>query len=168
MTQKTNRRLRNGGQTARYRHVEAGVNSRLDEMQAAVLRARLPFLAGWTARRRALATRYREALAPAAVRLPAECDPGHVYHLFPVLTDDRDGLQAHLEDRGVGTLIHYPIPVHRQEAFASLPPADCPETDRLCREVCSLPLHPHLSDVDALAVTDAVLHWTAARETPAP
>ena len=80
------KRLRNGGQTSRYHHLEAGGNSRLDEMQAAILRARLPYLAGWTARRRAIATQYRSAVAPASVVVPREFDSGHVYHLFPVLT----------------------------------------------------------------------------------
>jgi dTDP-3-amino-3,4,6-trideoxy-alpha-D-glucose transaminase len=159
------RRLRNGGQSTRYEHREAGVNSRLDEMQAAVLRARLPFLQGWTARRRALAAGYRDALAGSSVRLPREFDPGHVYHLFPVLTDEREALQAHLAARGVGTLVHYPIPVHRQSAFASLPDAACPEAERLCDEVCSLPLHPALSDEDAGLVALAVQQWSATRAT---
>src|SRR5690606_19943319 len=87
------RRLRNGGQTSRYHHAEPGVNSRLDEMQAAVLRARLPRLRGWTETRRAQAARYRTALAGAPVRVPREFDAGHVYHLFPVLSDARDALQ---------------------------------------------------------------------------
>ena len=90
------RRLRNGGQTDRYHHVEFGVNSRMDELQAAVLRARLPLLPGWTARRRELASAYRAQLAGARVAVPPACDPGHVYHLFPVLTPARDALQAHL------------------------------------------------------------------------
>ena len=80
------KRLRNGGQTDRYHHVEPGVNSRLDEMQAAILRARLPFLPDWTARRRALAARYRAALAGGPIDVPPEKDAGHVYHLFVVRT----------------------------------------------------------------------------------
>src|SRR5262245_31818903 len=85
------RRLRNGGQTDRYHHVEAGVNSRLDEMQAAVLSARLQRLPQWTARRRELAAIYRQAL-PASVKTITERDPGHVYHLFPVRVPQRDVL----------------------------------------------------------------------------
>ena len=104
------KRLRNGGQTAQYRHDEFGVNSRLDEMQAAILRARLAWLPEWTARRRELAARYRQSLAGAPVDVPPECDPGHVYHLFPVLSAGRDLLQAHLAARGIGTLVHYPTP----------------------------------------------------------
>ena len=83
------KRLRNGGQIDRYHHLEFGVNSRLDEMQAAILRARLPFMAGWTTRRRELARRYRHALDGAPVVVPPERDAGHVYHLFPILTPER-------------------------------------------------------------------------------
>lgn len=150
------RRLRNGGQTDRYHHIEFGVNSRLDEMQAAILRARLRWLPRWTAERRALASRYRERLDGAAVEVPPELDPGHVYHLFPVLSARRDELQAHLASRGVETLIHYPVPVPRQPAVASEQPADCPVADRICSEVLSLPLHPGLTHDIVETVADAV------------
>jgi dTDP-3-amino-3,4,6-trideoxy-alpha-D-glucose transaminase len=149
------RRLRNGGQREKYRHVEFGVNSRLDELQAAVLRARLAFLPAWTARRRALASAYRQALIAAPVVVPPECDPGHVYHLFPVLTPDRDAFQQFLAARGVGTLVHYPIALTNQPAFAAYA-TPCPVAERVAREVCSLPLHPHLSDADLSVVADAV------------
>jgi dTDP-4-amino-4,6-dideoxygalactose transaminase len=147
------KRLRNGGQTDRYRHLEFGVNSRLDEMQAAILRARLPLLAGWTAKRRTLAARYRAQLAGAAITVPPECDPGHVYHLFPVLSADRAHVRTELESRGIETLIHYPIPLPRQEALASAHPADCPIATRVANEVFSLPLHPQLTvdEVDRVA-----------------
>lgn len=154
------RRLRNGGQTDRYHHVEAGVNSRLDEMQAAVLRARLPFLRGWTARRRALAARYRSALAAAspAIEMPREMDAGHVYHLFVVRAKARADLQARLAADGIETLIHYPIPIPRQPALADTRPADCPIANRACEEILSLPLHPGLSDEDADAVAAAIVN----------
>jgi dTDP-3-amino-3,4,6-trideoxy-alpha-D-glucose transaminase len=151
-------RLRNGGQSDRYTHPEFGVNSRLDEIQAAILRARLPFLPGWTAKRRELAGKYRRALAGAAVVVPPECDPGHVYHLFVALTGARDRFLAHLAARGVGALVHYPIPVPRQGAFAG-PPAPCPIADRVCAEVCSLPLHPRLDDAALASVAAAVAEW---------
>jgi len=154
-------RLRNGGQTDRYHHPEFGVNSRLDEIQAAVLRARLPLLAGWTAERRRLAAQYRAALAGAPVSVPPECDPGHVYHLFPVLTPQRASLQSALARHGIGTLVHYPIPIPRQQAFAHLPPASCPVADRVADEVCSLPLSPRLSTHDLARVAAAVAGWTA-------
>ena len=162
------RRLRNGGQTDRYHHVEPGWNSRLDEMQAAVLQARLRRLPARTERRRALARRYRDGLAAAAaVTVPPECDTGHVYHLFPVLTADRDGLMAHFERHGIGSIIHYPIPIPRQPALAAVAPPDtCPVADRVCREICSLPLHPDLTDTDADTVIAAVTRWQPASSLP--
>jgi dTDP-4-amino-4,6-dideoxygalactose transaminase len=139
------KRLRNGGQTDRYQHAEFGVNTRLDEMQAAILRARLTWLPRWTEKRRALAAHYRRALDGGPVMVPAEHDAGHVYHLFPVLSRTRAALQAHLKAQGVDTLIHYPLPITRQPALASERPAQCPVADRVCAEVLSLPLHPGMT-----------------------
>jgi dTDP-4-amino-4,6-dideoxygalactose transaminase len=153
------RRLRNGGQTDRYHHDEIGVNSRLDEMQAAVLRARLAHLPSWTRRRRELAARYRRGLDGTRVVVPPEVEPGHVYHLFPVLSDERSAFQAHLKNRGIDTLVHYPVSIPRQRAFLSLPATACPIADRVCNEVCSLPLHPLLTDAEADAVTAAIRAW---------
>jgi dTDP-4-amino-4,6-dideoxygalactose transaminase len=150
------KRLRNGGQTSRYHHQEPGANSRLDEMQAAILRARLPFLAGWTERRRAIASQYRRGLADAAVDVPPEFDAGHVYHLFPVLSAQRAALQAHLAAAGVETLIHYPVAIPDQPALASTAPAECPVARRVSAEVLSLPLYPTLPDEAVTQVIDAV------------
>jgi dTDP-3-amino-3,4,6-trideoxy-alpha-D-glucose transaminase len=155
------RRLRNGGQTDRYRHVEAGVNSRLDELQAAVLRARLPLLSRWTARRRDLARQYRSAL-PHSLPVP-EHEPGHVYHLFPVRSGVRDELQAHLRTVGIETLVHYPIPLPRQEAFADFEPRAVPAADRAARELLSLPLHPRLREADVIRVAAAVCEYQRGR-----
>ncbi len=153
------KRLRNGGQSSRYRHEEFGVNSRLDEMQAAILRARLKYLAGWTAKRRSIAARYRAALsargAGAKIIVPREFDPGHVYHLFPLLAEARDRFQAHMKEQGVETLIHYPIPIPRQPALTSTSPAMCPVADRVCAQVVSLPMYPGLSDSAVTAVAEA-------------
>jgi len=153
------KRLRNGGQTDRYHHVEFGVNSRLDEMQAAILRARLTFLPGWTKRRRELAGRYRQALGGTRVVVPPEFDGGHVYHLFPIMSPDRSKLEAHLSKHGIDTLVHYPVPIPRQPAFAGLTASECPIVDRVCGEVCSLPLHVLLSDDEADAVAAAIRAW---------
>jgi dTDP-4-amino-4,6-dideoxygalactose transaminase len=150
------RRLRNGGQSERYYHVEAGVNSRLDEVQAAILRARLPLLSARTAKRRSLAQRYRRALADARIAVPREVDPGHVYHLFPIRTPQRASLQDRLRESGIETLVHYPIPISRQPAFAATSPADCPEAERAAREVVSLPLYPGLSTEAVDLVAEAV------------
>ena len=149
------KRLRNGGQTSRYHHAEAGANSRLDEMQAAILRARLPYLGGWTSRRRAVAAAYRAALEGAALTVPREFDAGHVYHLFPVLTPQREAFMAHMASRGVETLIHYPVPIPKQPALAAFEPADCPVANRICAEIVSLPIYPGLLNADISAVAGA-------------
>jgi dTDP-4-amino-4,6-dideoxygalactose transaminase len=150
------KRLRNGGQTSRYQHLDPGVNSRLDEMQAGILRARLPFMPAWTARRRALAAAYRRELTNDLVRVPPEREPGHVYHLFPVLSASRSALQAHLTAAGVETLIHYPVPIPRQPALSTAEPGVCPIADRVCDEIVSLPLYPSLPDEAVLHVAQAV------------
>lgn len=162
------RRLRNGGQIDRYRHVDAGVNSRLDELQAAVLRARLPYLPEWTRRRRALARRYRDALASTLVTVPPECDPGHVYHLFVVRSAHRDELRDRLAAEGIETLIHYPIPIPEQPAFAHLDPAPCPVAARVCREVMSLPLSPALAEDELVAVAEAIRRFHPGSPLTAP
>ncbi len=151
------RRLRNGGQVDRYRHVEPGVNSRLDEIQAAVLRVKLGYLPRWTTRRRALAARYREALSDAAVLVPPEVDTGHVYHLFPVLSADRQSLRRHLDARQIETLIHYPLPITRQPALEAARPL----ADEVCARVFSLPLHPGLDDPAVAAVSAAIAAFRA-------
>jgi dTDP-3-amino-3,4,6-trideoxy-alpha-D-glucose transaminase len=150
------RRLRNGGQSGRYQHELPGVNSRLDELQAAILRARLPFLVGWTGTRRTLAARYRGALTGAAVSPVPECDAGHVYHLFVARTGQRDALQRHLTGRGIETLVHYPVPIPAQPALATTNPAECPVASQVCREVVSLPLYPGLTTSMLDEVTAAI------------
>lgn len=150
------RRIRNGGQTDRYHHEMPGVNSRLDEIQAAILRARLPFLTGWTAARRRLAAIYRRALTAAPVRVVAERDSGHVYHLFVVRSAKRDALQRHLRSRGIETLVHYPIPIPAQVAMRDQNPRECPTATTACREVLSLPMHPALGDAEVEEVALSV------------
>lgn len=156
------RRLRNGGQADRYRHVEAGINSRLDEIQAAVLRARLPHLAQWTDRRRALAGRYRRLLA-SSIETIVERDSGHVYHLFPVRTAARDALQSALAASGIETLIHYPVSLPEQPAFATSDPASCPDAAEAARTLLSLPLHPRLADTDVDRVAGCVVEFQKGR-----
>ncbi len=150
------RLLRNGGQQTRDRHTEAVGHSRLDEIQAAVLRARLPYLQGWTTRRRALAARYREALTGCAARVPPERDTGHVYHLFPIRTADRDELRVRLTAHAIDTLVHYSAPMPAQPAFADATPQPCPIATAACDELVSLPLYPGLEDDVVTRVAETV------------
>jgi dTDP-4-amino-4,6-dideoxygalactose transaminase len=151
------RQLRNGGQTDRYNHYwTGGVNSRLDEMQAAILRAKLPGLRAATDRRRQLAAHYRRLLADSPVEVPPECDAGHVYHLFVVRSRRRDALQAHLAAAGIQTLIHYPVPIPKQDAFHKVPHTDCPVATQICGELLSLPLYPSLTEDDVARVAAAI------------
>lgn len=150
------KRLRNGGQIDRYHHQERGINSRLDDLQAAVLGAKLPWLRGWTERRRQLAVSYRAALEGSVVDALPECDTGHVYHLFVIRTAARDTLQAHLAANGIETLVHYPVPIPKQPAFADSVHEECPVASRLCREIVSLPLYPRMTADDVAQVAAAV------------
>ena len=152
------RRLRTGRQSDRYRHVVAGVNSRLDEMQAAILRAGLARLDGWTARRRAIAQRYLAGLEGTSVEVPREQPYARsAHHLFVVRHPRRDALMKGLAERGVGTLIHYPIPLHLQPAFEGMGrPGQFPVAEQAAGAILSLPLYPEMSDAQADAVVAAV------------
>ena len=150
------KRLRNGGQTDRYHHGEPGINSRLDEIQAAILLALLEFLPRWTEQRRTLAAVYRRELIGSGVVVPPELDPGHVYHLFPVRSSAREALRAELCEAGIETLIHYPVPIPRQPALASESPAACPVADQVCAEIFSLPLYPSMPETHAVEVARAI------------
>jgi dTDP-4-amino-4,6-dideoxygalactose transaminase len=153
------RQLRNGGQSDRYRHELSGLNSRLDEIQAALLRVKLRHLAAWTDRRRAIAAQYCEALQGLGLGLPVE-RPGAraVYHLFVVRHPARERIMAGLAQRGIGSLIHYPIPLHLQPAFARHggKPGDLPNVEALAGQLFSLPIYPELSDQQVRAVTRAL------------
>ena len=150
------RRLRNGGQSERYRHDEAGINSRLDELQAAVLRVKLARLAAWTERRRALAALYGSELAGLPLVLPVEKPYARaVYHLYVVRHRQRDALAAFLKERGIATLVHYPIPLHHQPAFGP-GDAEFPVAEAAAREILSLPLYPEMTDVQVRRVAAVV------------
>jgi dTDP-3-amino-3,4,6-trideoxy-alpha-D-glucose transaminase len=159
------RRLRNYGSDRKYLHVEVGVNSRLDELQAAVLRVKLRHFDAASARRHAVALRYRSLLADAPVELPAVATGAlPSWHLFVVRSGERDALREHLSAAGVETLIHYPLPPHRQPAYAGTAAASAhlPAADRAAAEVLSLPMGPHLDDRAVDVVVDA-LHAFGAR-----
>lgn len=151
-------RLRVYGGRQRYVHEELGFNSRLDEIQAAVLRVKLGLLDAWTARRRAIAERYRAGLADLGLVLPAE-QPGstHVYHQFTIRVPDRDAVQRRMAARGVQTAVYYPLPLHLQPMYRELGyrSGDFPEAERAAREVLCLPIYPELTDTQADEVVDA-------------
>jgi dTDP-3-amino-3,4,6-trideoxy-alpha-D-glucose transaminase len=153
------RRLRNGGQSTRYVHEDIGFNSRLDEMQAAVLRAKLPHLERENERRRELARLYENLLSDTPVR-PVAVREGSdsARHLFVIRVSKRDELVEHLKSRGIQTLIHYPIPTHLQPAYRHLAQKEgsCPEAEKAAGEILSLPLYPRLSTEDVHRVADAI------------
>ncbi|MBA3685207.1 MAG: DegT/DnrJ/EryC1/StrS family aminotransferase, partial [Planctomycetes bacterium] len=154
------RMLRNYGQSTRYHHPVLGLNSRLDEIHAAILGVRLGALAGQQTRRRAVAASYWRGIGSAIVRpLTAPADPdAHVHHLFVVRCARRDALQAHLQARGVQTLVHYPVPIHQQPPCVDLArdPRGLAATEEHATTCLSLPCHPHLTDAEVDRVIEAV------------
>ncbi|MCE9610780.1 MAG: DegT/DnrJ/EryC1/StrS family aminotransferase [Chthoniobacter sp.] len=156
--------LRQYGWRERYISAAPGVNSRLDELQAAILRVKLRALSTENARRRELAQLYSTGLAATPLRLPRVRDNAeHVFHQYVVRTDRRDTLLQHLQGRGIPAAIHYPQPVHLQPAYAgrtAVGAGGLVETERACREILSLPMHPQLSDEAIARVVEAILQWT--------
>jgi len=154
------RALREYGWRQRYVSEERGMNSRLDELQAAILRAKLPHLAQDNSRRMVIAAAYDRGLRDTGLQLPTRC-PGatHVYHQYVVRHPERDALQTRLRHEGIGTNIHYPQPVHLQPAYAGrypIDPAGLPETEKAAREILSLPMYPQMSDAAVSVVIDAM------------
>jgi dTDP-4-amino-4,6-dideoxygalactose transaminase len=157
------RLLRNYGETRKYEHVVAGRNSRLDELQAAVLRAKLPHLDGWNERRRSHAAQYSRRLEGAGVLAPRREGSSDVVHVYVIRSRNRDALQAHLANAGVGTQIHYPVPVHAQPLYRGIEPRhSLAVTERLADEVLSLPLYPELTAEQLDAVAAAILEFATA------
>jgi len=143
------RMIRDHGSERRYYHDRLGWNARLDELQAVVLRAKLPHLEAWNEARRNHAARYNELLKGLPVATPVEC-PGnrHVYHLYVIRVPERDRVQAHLKEHGIASGIHYPVPGHLQKAMAHLgyQAGDFPVTERIVGEILSLPMYAELTD----------------------
>jgi dTDP-4-amino-4,6-dideoxygalactose transaminase len=152
--------LRDHGQTKKYVSAEPGWNSRLDELQAAVLRVKLGHLDRWNAARRAHAAQYNELLAKiSGVTVPVVAPGcGHVYHLYTIRAPRRDHVQQFLTERGIASAVYYPVPLHLQPAFASLGyrAGDCPEAERAAGEILSLPMFPELTAAQVSRVGDAV------------
>jgi len=152
------RQLRNYGETSRYVNVTSGYNSRLDEIQAAVLRVKLPHLERWTAERRAIASLYDGLLSGSDVVSP-EGTEGHVYHLYVVRSGARDRLREHLRSHAIGSDVHYPTPVHAQPAFRDAgmrQVGGLPTTERLQDEILSLPAYPGMTREQVEEVAEAV------------
>lgn len=165
------RRLRNYGSSRKYVHEEQGVNSRLDELQAALLRVKLRHLDEWNAARRGAVARYRSALSGSSVIVPADAPSAEsVWHLFVARSSKRDALQAHLASHGVQSVIHYPVPPHLQGAYRQCGWAQgsLPRTERLSAEVLSLPMGPTLATAQIEAVAAAVLSFVDDRPADRP
>jgi dTDP-4-amino-4,6-dideoxygalactose transaminase len=158
------RGLRDYGKVDRDHLGEIGLNSRLDELQAAFLRIKLRRLEGWNLRRRELARRYLEGLDGLPLILPSwDEEESHCFHLFVVSCDERDALRAHLRSEGIETAVHYPVPLHLQKPYreTGAHAAPCPAAESAVRRVLSLPLYPHLTDSEQDKVIEAVRGYFA-------
>lgn len=158
------RLIRQYGWRQRYISDVEGMNTRLDELQAAVLRVKLRHLDAWNAARRVRAAWYRDAIRTDKVDLPYERDYGEsVYHLYVVRTSSRDALAAHLKARSIGTSVQYPVPIHLQPAYRRLaPPGALPVAERLAQQILSLPMYPELTEEEVHTVASAVNAFVAA------
>jgi dTDP-4-amino-4,6-dideoxygalactose transaminase len=141
--------LRTHGGAKQYHHEDVGFNSRLDTLQAAVLLAKLPHLAAWSAARREKAARYTEAFAGQPAVCPPRVDPAneHIFHQYTIRVERRDALAAHLKAQGIGCAVYYPLALHLQPCFAHLGyrPGSLPVTEAATAQVLSLPVYPELS-----------------------
>lgn len=161
------RALRNYGSDVKYHFPYRGTNSRLDEIQSAWLRVKLPHLDADNARRAEIAARYSREIENPLVKLPAEdgrratgdVKPGNVWHVFPVRAERRDELQAYLTEKGIQTVIHYPIPPHRQPAYSEWHGLKLPITEKIHETIISLPISPVMADDEVAEVIDAVNAW---------
>ncbi len=159
-------KLRNYGQSKRYHHDEIGINSRLDEIQAAILACQIPYVKEWNEKRIEIAQRYTCGLS-GIVETPGKAGEGeHVYHLYVIQVDERDELQSYLMSEGIGTLIHYPIPSHLQNAYKYLgyKPGDLPATERMAKRILSLPMFPELTDEQIDTVIASIANFYKLRK----
>jgi dTDP-4-amino-4,6-dideoxygalactose transaminase len=151
--------LRDWGQDSKYHHVLRGYNYRMEGLQGAILRVKLRHLARWTEARRAIAAQYDRLLADCGVELPVEKPwARHVYHLYTLRSEDRDGLQSALKSEGIQTAVHYALPAHLQPAYADLGygPGSLPQSEAAAQQVLSLPIYPELPEAGIAKVVAAV------------
>lgn len=151
--------LRNYGQNRRYYHKIKGYNSRLDEIQAAILHTKLSYLDSWNTRRRDIARYFKENITNRHINHPKEMGYGsHIFHLFIIRVANRDKLEKHLRERGIGTAIHYPIPVHLQKAYSDLclPKGTLPQTEKISNQILSLPIYPELTEDEVEYIVQVV------------
>ncbi|MCL5283505.1 MAG: DegT/DnrJ/EryC1/StrS family aminotransferase [Armatimonadetes bacterium] len=156
------KQLRNYGQRVKYHHETLAYNSRLDTIQAAILRVKLQYLDGWNRRRQEIAAYYTQLFAGCLIKLPKSFEgSSHVYHLYVIRTAQRDDLLELLNQQGIGAGIHYPIPIHLQPAYESLgyQAGDFPEAEASCRQVLSLPIHPLMTDEQIEQVAQSVKEY---------
>jgi dTDP-4-amino-4,6-dideoxygalactose transaminase len=161
------RLLREYGWRQRFVSDISGLNSRLDELQAAVLRVKLKYLDQWNKERRKKAAIYTKLLEGTEVVCPTEKDSvGHVYHLYVIRTKKRNSLQAFLKEQGIGTLIHYPIPIHLQNAYKHLGyfRGDLPQTEQCSQEILSLPFFPEMAESQIEEVANKIRHFLKEQE----
>jgi len=163
---RTLRMLRDWGQDRKYHHVLRGYNYRMEGFQGAILRVKLRYLDQWTEARRAVVQKYNDLLSDCDVETPKEMPWGrHVYHVYTLRAEDRDGLVSALAAEGIQTGIHYPVPAHLQPAYADLgySRGSFPQSEKAATEVLSLPLYPELPDAHIQKVSQAVMSLAAAR-----
>ncbi len=160
------RMLRDHGQSKKYYHEIEGYNGRLDAIQCGILRVKLRHLEEWNEQRRQAAARYADLLS--GVILPYEPDWSRaVYHLYVIRVPGRDRLQEHLSTAGIGTALHYPVPLHRQNAYSSMRFGRLPVTERVASEILSLPMFPQLQPAQQLQVAEAVGRFVSTKHAAA-
>jgi len=154
-------KLRNYGQSKRYYHDDIGINSRLDEIQSAILSAQLSYVVEWNKRRREIARLYSQGLRDLVIVPKESGKSSHVYHLYVIQSNDRDGLQKYLAEKGVGALIHYPVPAHLQKAYSyrGYKRGDLPVTELITGRILSLPMFPELTDEQVVHVIKEVRNY---------
>jgi dTDP-4-amino-4,6-dideoxygalactose transaminase len=161
------RMIRDHGQAKKYYHSMEGYNGRLDSIQAGILRVKLRHLAGWTGQRREAASRYRDLFGSGNEKITMPCEPSWsraVYHLYVVRLQNRDELMKQFASIGIGTGIHYPIPLHLQDAYKTLgyKEGDFAITEKVAKEIVSLPMYPHLRGDQQNRVVNEVVTFLAA------